>query len=143
MIWMFPLLYEWACCAIFFAPIQQQLVESVFSKYDSRELDIVRLGQFRSAQSRRIQRLKASNKQINKAGEKAMAVARALRKSASEATPNERQLRKRAHDTEQFLLDLNEKAKFGAAWQVRGIEELSESESDVSDELSSGEEEEL
>lgn len=62
MIWTFPLLYKWACHAIFFAPIHQQLVESVFStydtctkKHDSREINIVRLGQFRSRRSRRVE----------------------------------------------------------------------------------------
>ncbi|CAN0555708.1 unnamed protein product, partial [Ectocarpus sp. 12 AP-2014] len=71
MIWTFPKLYEWACHAVFFAPIHQQLVESVFSKYDlctqkhdSRELDIVRVGQFSSSGSRRVERSDASNQEI-------------------------------------------------------------------------------
>lgn len=149
MIWSFPLLYEWACHAIFFAPIHQQLVESVFStydtctqKHDSREIDIVRLGQFRSRQSRRVKRLHATNKEIREAGDKALAAARALKKSASNAIPNERQLRKREHDTKKFLRDKSEKSKHGSKWVVRSVmeeemsSEESESESDKSDELS-------
>ncbi|CAB1102369.1 unnamed protein product [Ectocarpus sp. CCAP 1310/34] len=121
MIWSFPLLYEWACHAILFAPIHQQLVESDFStfdtctqKHDSREIDIVRLGQFRSSHSRRVQRLYATNKEIRQAGDKAIAVARELKKSAAHAIPNERQLRKRTHDTKQFLRDQSEKSKHGS-----------------------------
>lgn len=154
-IWSFPLLYEWACHAIYFAPIHQQLVESVFStydtctqKHDSREIDIVRLGQFRSHQSRRVERMHATNKEIREAGDKALAVAQALKKSASTATPNERQLRKREHDWKKFLRDKSENSKHGSKWVVRSVldegmsSEESEFESDKSDELScsSGEE---
>ncbi|CBJ32404.1 hypothetical protein Esi_0336_0026 [Ectocarpus siliculosus] len=145
MIWNFPLLYEWARHAIFLAVIHEQLVGSVFSKYDtctqqhdSREIDIVRLGQFRSAQSRRIRKLHASNHEIREAGNKAIAEARALRKAASEAVPNERQQRKRGHDVTQFVRTATNKAKYGPGWQVRSVLDMSESESesDVSAELS-------
>lgn len=156
MLWHFPLLYEWACHAIFFAPIHQQLVESVFSKYDtctmpsdSREIDIVRLGQFRSAQSRRIERLNATNQEIRDAGDKALAVAKSLKTSASQAIPNERQIRKREHDAKKFLRDKSEKSKHGSKWVIRSVledemsSEESEGESDGSDALSfsSGDEE--
>lgn len=99
------MLYECACHAIPFALIHQQFVESVFSKYDkctqkhdSKEIDMVRLGQFRSRQSRRVERLTASNQEIRDAGDKAIAAAEALEKAASEASPHERQIRKRQHD---------------------------------------------
>ncbi|CAN0029914.1 unnamed protein product [Ectocarpus sp. 4 AP-2014] len=147
--WCSPLLYKWAWHAIFFAPIHQQLVESVFStydtctqKHDSREIDIVRLGQFRSRQSRRVERMHATNKEIREAGDKALAVARALKKAASNAIPNERQLRKREHDWKKFLRDKSEKSKHGSKWAVKSVMEdemsfeESESESDKSDELS-------
>ncbi|CAN0566639.1 unnamed protein product [Ectocarpus sp. 12 AP-2014] len=150
MLWSFPLLYEWACHAVFFAVI----INSLFSKYgtctklhDLREIDIVRLGQFRSAQSRRIRRLHASNHEIRVAGNKAIAAARALRKAASEAVPSERQLRKRSHDVTQFLKAANDKAKFGPEWQVRSVIDdvvsESESESGLSDDLSGEDDDEM
>ncbi|CAB1117698.1 unnamed protein product [Ectocarpus sp. CCAP 1310/34] len=138
MIWSFPLLYEWARHAILFAPIHQQLVKSVCStydtctqKHDSREIGIVRLGQFRSSQSRRVQRLHATNKEIREAGDKVIAVARELKKSAAQAIPNDWQLRKRVLDTKQFLRDQSEKSKHGSNWVVRSVlkEEMSSEES--------------
>ena len=156
MIWHFPLLYEWACHAIFFALIHQQLVESVFSKYDtctrkhdSRELDLVRLGQFRSAQSRKVERSDATNEEIRTAGNKAIEVAKAARRAAAIAVPNERQIRKRSHDAIKYLQDANDKAKYGSAWQVRSVvegwpgpePEEDDEEDDMSDELSSDGEE--
>lgn len=109
-------------------------------KHDSREIDIVRLGQFRSAQSGRIERLHATNQEIRDAGDKAIAAARSLRKSASEAVPNERQLRTRDHDVVAYLKAMNEKQKFGPNFVVRLSEALSDSESDQSDEFSSEDE---
>ncbi|CAN0406584.1 unnamed protein product [Pylaiella littoralis] len=144
LLWTFPLLYEWSCHLFFFAPIHQQLVESVFSKYDtctkpcdSREIDIVCLGQFSSAQSRKIQRAHASNSEIRQAGAKAIKVARELSKAASTAVPCERQLRKRSHDVTAFLKGVNDDARFGSEWLFAGIAEESESEKSAkSDDLS-------
>lgn len=150
LIWTFPLLFEWACTTIYFAPIHQQLVESVFSKYDtctklcdSREIDIVRLGQYSSKQSRKIVREDAEPKEIREAGDKVIAAARSLRKTASEATPNERQLRKREHDSNAFFLAVNEAAKQGAGWTVRGLMPSSDSESSESDAPTSDQSDEL
>ncbi|CAB1102116.1 unnamed protein product [Ectocarpus sp. CCAP 1310/34] len=154
MIWTFPQLYEWACHAVFFAPIHQQLVESSSStydtgtqKHDSRELDIVRLGQFSSRGSRRVERLDSSNQEIRDEGDKAIAVATVLKKSASHAVPNERQLRNGEHDWRKFLKDKSEKSKHGSKWVVKSVMEevlssSEESESEASENLSCTSEEE-
>lgn len=75
----------------------------------------------------------AEPSEIREAGDKAVAAARSLRKIACAAAPNERQLRKREHDANAFLLAVNEAAKQGAVWTVRGLTPSSDSEGSDSD----------
>ncbi|CAM9251460.1 unnamed protein product, partial [Hapterophycus canaliculatus] len=109
-IWTFPLLYEWACHLIFFVPIHQQLVESLFSMYDQksrqfdrREIDIVRIGQYRSASSRAIIRDAATPREIREAGQMAINKSRALHQESIAQTPHAEKQRKRDHNLPVFL----------------------------------------
>ena len=69
-----------------FVPIHQQLVKSYFSKFDScarapnsSELDAVRTGQYRSAQSRHITADNPTPQEVRNAGKAAQDNARALK----------------------------------------------------------------
>lgn len=114
-IWNFPLVYKWACDSIFFVPVHQQLVESLFSlydnrsqKFDQREVDIVRIGQYRSMGSRAIGREVTTGREIRKAGIAAIRSARAAKKEQYKATPNARNQRKRGYDTKSYLAKARE-----------------------------------
>ena len=96
------LLYKEFCDRFFMAPVHQQLVESVFSKYDScarktdfSELDEVRTGQHKSLDSRKIVKVSVTPTEIRKAGLKRQNDARAARTRAISAVPKARDLRKR------------------------------------------------
>lgn len=109
-IWTFPLLYEWACHLIFFVPIHQQLVESLFSIYDQktrqfdrREIDIVRIGQYRSASSRAIVRDAVTAREIRVAGQMAIDKSRASQRASIAETPHAQKQRKRDHDLPEYL----------------------------------------
>lgn len=134
-IWEFPLVYEWACHLIYFVPIHQQLVESFFSKYDtctrkhdSKELDLVRTGQYRSAESVEIRRLDATSKEIRDAGKRGISDAKALREASYADEPCERSHRKRDHDFRGYLNKVREQRE-GSAWVVDRPDEGSESSS--------------
>ena len=90
---------------MFSAPIQQQLVESLlFSLYDKRtqpedqrEIDLVRLGQYRGKECRAIGRFDATSKEIRVAGQMAVSRAQAEKKLRRNETRMLQKHRKRAH----------------------------------------------
>eukprot|EP00752_Nemacystus_decipiens_P006816 g6119.t1 len=150
-IYEFKLLYEWGCHKIFFAPIQQQLVESLFSLYDKRtqpgdqrEIDLVRLGQYRGKECRAIGRFDATSKEIRVAGQIAVSRAQAEKKAATERDPYASKHRKRAHDVKATLAKVKASHQ-GTAWVYassasEGEEQSSEEEEDGSSSSSDGEE---
>ena len=104
------LLYKEFCLSFFMAPVHQQLVESFFSKYDSRdrktdfwELDEVRTGMHKSLESRNINKVSATPTEIRKAGLRRQNDARAARTRAISAVPKARDLRKRPLEGQDVL----------------------------------------
>ena len=107
---------------IFFAPIQQQLVESLFSQYDKRtqpedqrEIDLVRLGQYRGKECRAIGRFDATSKEIRVAGQMAVSRAQAKKKLRRNETRMLQKHRKRAHDVKATLTKVKASHQ-GTAW---------------------------
>ena len=135
---------------IFFAPIQQQLVESLFSQYDKRtqpedqrEIDLVRLGQYRGKECRAIGRFDATSKEIRVAGQMAVSRAQAEKKLRRNETRMLQKHRKRAHDVKATLTKVKASHQ-GTAWAYASSasegEEQSREEEDDSSSSSDGEE---
>lgn len=140
----FPLLYKWACERIFFAPIHQQLVESVFWLYDKRtqkaemrEMDLVRLGQYRSSESRAIGRLSPTSEEIRTAGKLAVARAKAFQLETISAQPHASKQRKRDHNV-QVLLSQARNKNPGSVWVCDSSAEEESSEGEPSESGPSG-----
>lgn len=101
----FPLIYQQVCVRIYIGAIQQQLIESYFSKYDTSsrlsdpsEMDGVRTGQYKSLGSANISSLGAQPKQIREAGKAAIQRAQSARKVEHAKVPLPRSQRKRPID---------------------------------------------
>lgn len=109
----FPLIYRQVCVRIYIGVVQQQLVESFFSKYDtctlpsdSNEMDRVRTGQYKSPGSATISARGAKPRQIRDAGSAALQKARVVRKEVSATLPLERSQHKRPVDGRAVLKSL-------------------------------------
>lgn len=111
-------------------------MESFFSKYDtctrkhdSKELDLVRTGQFRSAESVEIRSLNATSKEIREAGKRGSSDARALREASYADAPYARNHRRRDHDVSFYLAKVRTQ-KEGLEWvvQISGKESCSDSD---------------
>lgn len=109
----FPLLYRELCVRIYIAPVHQQLVESFFSKFsvcsrvsDSPELDRVRTGQYKSAESAHICSSDAQPREIREAAKAALENARTAKKELHSTVPLARSQRKRPVDSRTVLQDV-------------------------------------
>ncbi|CAN0497602.1 unnamed protein product [Ectocarpus sp. 12 AP-2014] len=114
----FPLLYQLVCHRFYFVPIHQQLIEAFFSKYDScakktdmAEMDIVRVGGWKSAESRDIVCADATGDQIRGAGNKVLKKATEAKAISHARKLAENLSRKRVLEPEavEDLLDVLEK----------------------------------
>ncbi|CAB1100448.1 unnamed protein product [Ectocarpus sp. CCAP 1310/34] len=90
-----PLLYRLVCHRFYFVPIHQQLIEAFFSKYDScakktdmAEMDVVRVGGWKSAESRDIVCVDAIDDQIRGAGKKVLKEATEAKAISHARKPN-------------------------------------------------------
>lgn len=106
-LWAFGSLYEVVCHRFYFVPIHQQLVESFFSKFDTcvrktdrQVMDPVRVGQFRSSESRHMQKSGATGAEIRDAGKRALAGASLAIAESYAQVPAARAQRKRVLDEE-------------------------------------------
>ncbi|CBJ28869.1 expressed unknown protein [Ectocarpus siliculosus] len=103
----FPLLYKLVCHRFYFVPIHQQLIEAFFSKFDScaqktdmAEMDIVRVGGWKSAESRDIVCADATGEKIRAAGKKVLEKAREAKAVSHARKPAENLSRKRVLEPE-------------------------------------------
>ena len=117
----FPSLYREFCARFYFAPVNQQLIESIFSKVngcilstDPPEIDALRIGQYRSKDSRAIFAAGVSASAIREKGKVALSAGRKDKKRKAESTPCARHQRKRLLETDEqkssFLNKLTSKA---------------------------------
>lgn len=114
----FPRLYELVCHRFYFVPIHQQLIEAFFSKFDScarktdmNEMDIIRVADWKSAESREIRCIGPTGEKIRAAGKKVQKNARNARAASYACKPAENLSRKRTlePDAAQALLATLEK----------------------------------